>query len=66
VLYRMVHLSNAGTGRLYPPYTTTPHFTVLGVTQPHLYNVDYIYGVIKNGVQAGAGKCRFVNRYTGR
>jgi branched-chain amino acid transport system substrate-binding protein len=65
VLKRMAHLTNASTGGLYPPYTTTSHFTGLGGTQPHLYNVDYIYGVIKNGQQACVGKCKFVNPYAG-
>ena len=64
VLSRMSHLKNASSGGLYPPYTSAIPFKGLGGAAPHLYNHDYIYGIIKNGVQACVGTCKFVNPYT--
>jgi ABC-type branched-subunit amino acid transport system substrate-binding protein len=63
VLARMAHLTNASTGGLFPPYTTTVPFTGVGGSAPRLYDHDYVYGIIKNGVQTCVGKCKFVNPY---
>jgi hypothetical protein len=40
-------------------------FTGLGGAEPHLYNTDYIYGVIKNGKQQYDGPCKFHNACVG-
>jgi ABC-type branched-subunit amino acid transport system substrate-binding protein len=63
LLKGMSHLNHADVGGLYPPYTTTVPFTGLGGAEPHLYNTDYVYGVIKNGKQQCDGPCKFRNPF---